>query len=225
VRKHYFQAEQNVHCQSYRRRIYNHNTRETSKYRPSEAWFTNYNLLNITASAENVHLEFSCKHCRRQNFGTLLMFRHVWQTDCLQGFLKKISSRAVAIFETADSDLLMVHADSAAPYFLPAFWEFSNKVFAKLWIGKGRPTAWPSPYSDLISLQFCLRGHIKSTFLRYRSLWCPGHATLNIESIHDDSFDTCNFPASQAVTVQASSVLRGSSAWTLWAFSLKVREP
>jgi hypothetical protein len=48
--------------------------------------------------------------------------------------------------------------------FLSAFWEFSNKVFPEQWIGKGGPTAWPAPYSDLISLQFCLWGHIKYTF-------------------------------------------------------------
>jgi len=58
----------------------------------------------------------------------------------------------------------MVHADSAAPHFLPAFCEFSNKVFPEQWIGKGGPIAWPAPYSDLISLQFCLWGHIKSAF-------------------------------------------------------------
>jgi hypothetical protein len=58
----------------------------------------------------------------------------------------------------------------------------------------------------------------KVQFLRYRSYWRPGHATLNMESIRNDSFDTCNIPASQAVTVQACSVKRGNSAWTLWAF-------
>ena len=42
----------------------------------------------------------------------------------------------------------MVRADSAGPHFLPAFWEFSNKVFPEQWIGKGGPTAWPAPYSD-----------------------------------------------------------------------------
>jgi hypothetical protein len=58
----------------------------------------------------------------------------------------------------------MVHADSAAPHFLPAFWEFSNKVFPEQWIGKCGPTEGPAPYSGLISLQFCLWGHIESTF-------------------------------------------------------------
>jgi len=58
----------------------------------------------------------------------------------------------------------MVHADNAAPHILPAFWEFSNIVFPEQWIGKVGPTARPAPYSDLISLQFYLWGHIKSTF-------------------------------------------------------------
>jgi hypothetical protein len=58
----------------------------------------------------------------------------------------------------------MVHVDSAAPHFLPAFWEFSNKVFPEQRRGKCGPTAWPAPYSDLTFLQFCLWRHIKSTF-------------------------------------------------------------
>jgi len=54
-------------------------------------------------------------------------------------FPKKLFSIAVARFESAVQDLLMV----------PAFWEFSNKVFPERWIGKGGPIAWPAPYSDL----------------------------------------------------------------------------
>jgi hypothetical protein len=54
----------------------------------------------------------------------------------------------------------MVHADTAATRFLPAFWEFSNKVLPEQWIGKGGPTASPAPHSNLISLQFFFSGDI-----------------------------------------------------------------
>jgi len=87
-------------------------------------------------------------------------------TDCLPRFPKKLSFRAVARYVSADQNLLMVHTDNASPRFLPAFCEFSNKVFPEQWIGKGGTTAWPAPYSDLISLQFCLWGTYKVHFLR-----------------------------------------------------------
>jgi len=95
-------------------------------------------------------------------------------------FQRSFLSELLKDYESADQDLLMVHTDSVAPRFLPAFWEFSNKAFPEQWIGKRGPTAWPAPYSDLISLQFRLWRTYKVHFLRCRSPSRPGHTTLNI---------------------------------------------
>ena len=46
--------------------------------------------------------------------------------------------------------------DGAAPHLLLAVGEFLNKVFPEQWIGRGGPTAWPAPSTDLIPLHFHL---------------------------------------------------------------------
>lgn len=55
--------------------------------------------------------------------------------------------------------------------------------------------------------------------LCYKSHRHPALATANTEWISDNSCDTWNFPANQAITVQMCSVLHLSSRWTLTVFS------
>jgi hypothetical protein len=53
----------------------------------------------------------------------------------------------------------------------------------------------------------------------------PGLATKNTECIWAYSYDTWNFPASQAVAVQTFHILCWSSRWTLWESYWVVRGP
>lgn len=55
----------------------------------------------------------------------------------------------------ARSQLWFMH-DGAPPHFLLAFREFLNNLFPERWMGRGGPTAWSAPSSDLNPLHFYL---------------------------------------------------------------------
>ena len=74
------------------------------------------------------------------------------------------------------------------------------------------------PFTWLKSLIFLSLVTSAVFCLCYKSHRHPALATANTEWISDNSCDTCNFPASQAITVQKCNVLRLSSRWTLRVF-------
>jgi hypothetical protein len=47
------------------------------EHRPSEECFPSYSLLKIKKSAQSIHLEFPCSHCRRQTSGTLYQWHSI----------------------------------------------------------------------------------------------------------------------------------------------------
>jgi hypothetical protein len=79
-------------------------------------------------------------------------------------------------------------------------------------------------FSWFKSLTYLSLGISKVYCLWYGSQWSPGLATKNPEWVWDNSYDTWNFPARQAINVQTCSVLRWRSRWTFWVFSSTVRE-
>ena len=74
------------------------------------------------------------------------------------------------------------------------------------------------PFTWLKSLIFLSPVTSAVYCLCYKSHRHPALATANTEWISDNSCDTCNFPASQAITVQMCNVLHLSSRWTLTVF-------
>jgi hypothetical protein len=69
--------------------------------RPSEASFLRYGLLIIKENVHSVHLDFPCKDCGRQTYGTLLSST-TSDWVCLPWFPMKRPSRAFARCGSAD---------------------------------------------------------------------------------------------------------------------------
>lgn len=63
----------------------------------------------------------------------------------------------------------------------------------------------------------------------HRSHWTPEHASTKTDYIWDDSHNSWNFPACQAITVQKSNDLRWRSGWTQNIFFIRqealIRKP
>lgn len=101
---------------------------------PSEALFVTYGLLTINENARSVHLQFQCKHCKRQTSGTLLSST-VSHSGCLPRFpLKSIPELLQDVDMQARIHLWLMHYGTQ-PHFLLAVWEFLNRVFSEQWIG------------------------------------------------------------------------------------------
>lgn len=111
------------------------------------------------------------------------------------------------------------------PIFFLAFQEILNNLLPEQRIGPGGPTARPAPSSDLQPLLFLSQGTSAVYCLSYRSQWRPAISTVDTEWIRDDSHDTWNFPANQAIAVETRNVLLWSSKWTFLSFSLTYRRP
>ena len=95
--------------------------------------------------------------------------------------------------------------DSAPPYFLHAFRNSWTMCF------RGNRQDEVGQNHGLLLLQIYIPynlslGKSNNYCLCYRSQWRLGLATTNTERIWHDSYDTWNFPASQAVTVQTCNV-------------------
>ena len=69
--------------------------------RPSETSFLRYGLLMIKENVHSVHLDFPCKHCGRQTYGTLLSST-TSDWVCLPRLPMKRLYRAVARCGSAD---------------------------------------------------------------------------------------------------------------------------
>jgi hypothetical protein len=110
---------------------------------------------------QNDHLEFSCRHCRRQTLGTLPpSTTSDW--GCLPRYPTKRPSRAIARCGSADWDSVNGTWWRCTNFFL-AFRGVLHNVFPEHWVGRSGPTAWPARSPDLNPLDFHLRRHPKST--------------------------------------------------------------
>jgi hypothetical protein len=77
-------------------------------------------------------------------------------------------------------------------------WIFFNHVFLEQLTGRGGPKAWPAFTADINPLDIYPWGHPKSTVNATDVSSIQGLAATNTKWIRVDSYDTWNFPASQA---------------------------
>ena len=202
-----------------------HNTRKKifCEHRPSEACFPSYGLLMIKKNVKKMTtLSFHTDIARD---------KLIWSNflpPCLTGavyrdFLRHVLPELLQDVALQTSIHLRFMHDGAPPRFLLAGWEFLNDFFS----GTMDRTRWTSSMACFFPWLKCLKflslGISKLYSSCYISRWRPALATTNTESIWDDSYDTWNFPASQATTLQSCNLLGRSSSCTLWAFSIMFR--
>lgn len=130
----------------YRRRV-------LQERRTSAVWFPSYGLLKM---------KFSCRLCSSQGFWNSSFFHHV----CLGLFTTisyETSLRIRCKVWVCRLGFIYGSCVTVLTTFFLAVREFFNNLFPEQRIGRGGPTAWPLRSPDLNTLDFYLRGHLKST--------------------------------------------------------------
>ena len=166
--------------------------------------------LTIKETLQSVRVEFPCRHCRRQTWGTLLSSATSgW--GCLPNSYETFFQSCCRMWISRRIRAWFMH-DGAPQHFVLAVGTFLNNFFPEHCVDQ--PRGLLSPW--FMSLIFFISGDI---CLCYRRRWYLGLAR-NTEWIWGDWFDTRFFPASQAVIAQTCNILHWSWRWTVWTFSL-----
>jgi hypothetical protein len=56
--------------------------KKSYEHRPSEPLFPSYGLPTMNENVQNVHVEFSCRQCRRKTSGDPTSFHYIWLGLC-----------------------------------------------------------------------------------------------------------------------------------------------
>jgi hypothetical protein len=114
----------------------------------------------INDNAQNVHLDFPCRHCRRETSGTVFFFHH--RSDWVPfPWFPILPELLQDVYLQTRIHLWFMH-DGALSHFLLAVRELL-KVFLWQWIEWDGPTAWPVHSPDLNPFDFYLCWHMKPT--------------------------------------------------------------
>ena len=119
----------------------------------SESCFPSHGLLKIKENPRSVHLDFPCRHYRKQTSGALLSFiasDHVF----LPKFLPELLETRMCLW---------FMRDGAPTYFLLQFGEFLNNLFLEKWVGWDGKRAWPASSPHLSSFYYYIYGHLNFT--------------------------------------------------------------
>ena len=189
----------------------------------SQAEFPINGLLTVKESAHSVHVEFPCRHCKRQTFGTLPSSTTPnWGS--LPRLLIKRLSRVVERCGSAKRDSYMVHAWRC---YITLSLCSSGVLEQSVYVTMDR-TRWTNSTAcslpGLKSLRFLSLLTSEAYCLYYRRQWRTGLTTTNSEWIWDGSCNIWNVPTSQEIAVQKCNVLCWSSRYTLLALPLTFRK-
>jgi len=132
-------------------------------------------------------------------------------------FLRNVLPELLQYMHMQNRIHLWIMHDGAPPYFLVALREFLNNLFPER-IGHSGLTAWPTLTPDLSHIYFYLWYNIWTLPFMPKQSVSSRTSDKQAQSTGDDSYDTWNFPASQAITVQKCNILRWSWTGTMSIF-------
>jgi len=148
-------------------------------------------------------LEFSCRHCKNGTLGRCSLQLRV-TVAIYHDLLRNVLPELLQDVDLQKGIYLCSTHDRDPPHFLTAVQEFLNNVFLAVCVRRDGTTAWPTRSTDFSPLDFYPWRHPNSTV--YVTEVHHRLATKK-ERISDDSSDTWNFPASQAITVKTCNIM------------------